>query len=336
MQNAELIDILYRVCMCRAVGESHLAAGSLAKGCVHRLVNACRSIMDREPAMLTLSGTFVVVGDLHGNVDDLLQIIGSLGYPPARSYLFLGDYVDRGSNSVEVLLTLYSLKVLFPEHIYLLRGNHECKTICSKYGFRDECATFFRSAKPYIRFCQSFTAMPVAAVLNGKVFCVHGGLSPCIKTLSDITEYVEKPPARIGPSIAEDLLWSDPSNGCFEFEESERRRVGYLFGSVATDNFLSDNDLSVIIRGHEFCEAGAHWTSQGCLTIFSASDYCGRGNSGAVALVGEPDRLEIFPFRKYAPEARPRLMQLPQWFLESGVAQEPYIEDEKPQVWISI
>jgi diadenosine tetraphosphatase ApaH/serine/threonine PP2A family protein phosphatase len=208
--------------------------------------------MALEPVLLNLTGDFITVGDLHGNVDDLLQILGNFGYPPARSYLFLGDYVDRGSNSIEVLLLLYSLKILFPNHIYLLRGNHEFKAICNKYGFSEECETFFETKKTYNRFCKSFCEMPIAAVMNDRVFCVHGGLSPKIDKLSEIME-IAKPLHDLKASAAQDLLWSDPSNECSGFEKSERG-MGFRFDSEVTANFVSRNRLTMMIRAHAFCE----------------------------------------------------------------------------------
>jgi protein phosphatase len=277
----------------------------------------------------------IVVGDLHGNIDDLLQILGNFGYPPARSYLFLGDYVDRGSNSIEVLLLLYSLKGLFPHQISLLRGNHECKSVCNKYGFAEECAAFFETKEPYKGFCESFCSMPIAAVINDRIFCVHGGLSPDINSLSDICE-IRKPLTNVGISPAEDLLWSDPSNDCDGFERSERRRVGFLFNHEVTSNFLSDNGLTKMIRAHEFCESGLNWTFDDCLTIFSACDYCAKGNLGAVAVVSQNDTVTIHQFRKCNPELLPYLLKLPQWFLEMGIPEEPFVAGEMEPAWLSV
>jgi protein phosphatase len=292
--------------------------------------------MAAEPVLLELSGSFVVVGDIHGSIDDLLQILGNFGYPPDRSYLFLGDYVDRGSNSIEVLLILYSLKVLFPENVYLLRGNHECKAVANKYGFRTECEGYFENGKVYRRFCESFAEMPIAAVVNGRVFCVHGGLSPEIRYLSDIGAQIEKPLTDIGDSIAEHLLWSDPSNECYRFEASRKRKVGFLFSSEVTENFLSDNGLEFMIRAHEFCKHGAHWTFDGCLTLFSNCDYCGLGNTGAVAVLDKENKLEITPIRKCDPEDLAHILQLPQWFLESGTGVEPAFDMDEQPVWLAI
>jgi protein phosphatase len=125
MQNEDLQEIVLRVLASRARGERHIGKESLSGLSVRGLIDDTTAVLRSEPALLSPTGCFVVVGDLHGSIHDLLQILSAFEYPPAQSYLFLGDYVDRGANSVEVLLVLYALKVLFPHHIYLLRGNHE-------------------------------------------------------------------------------------------------------------------------------------------------------------------------------------------------------------------
>jgi protein phosphatase len=324
MQNEGPRQIINEITKSRTTCQLHLSASTIEALPIFPLIEQCRSIMATEPILLHLTGNFIVVGDLHGNIDDLLQILGNFGWPPDRFYLFLGDYVDRGSNSIEVLFLLYSLKVLFPTHIYLLRGNHECKAICHKYGFYKECRGFFPTTAAYHRFCESFCDIPIAAVINDRIFCVHGGLSPTLDYLSDIEE-IEKPVKDIGISPAEDLLWSDPSADCNGFEESEQRGIGFLFDREVTVNFLNDNDLTKMIRAHQFCEKGSKWNFDECLTVFSACDYCGQGNLGAVAVISESDTVTICRFKKCNPEQMAYVVQHPRWLLEMEIPEEPFV-----------
>jgi diadenosine tetraphosphatase ApaH/serine/threonine PP2A family protein phosphatase len=273
-----------------------------------------------------VQGDFVVVGDLHGQIDDLLQIFERFGYPPVQSYLFLGDYVDRGKNSIEVILLLYALKALYPNCVYLLRGNHESEVATRTYGFKDECTEFFKKRKTYHRFCKSFTYLPVAATVNSGIFCVHGGLSPSLPFLADIEDQVKKPLVDIGMSAAEGLLWSDPSvSFCSGFRASPRG-IGFLFGQEQLDCFLNDNELSMMVRAHQFCESGSNVTLRGCLTVFSACNYCGKGNDGAVAILrsGEAANICVFP---YCERMAAHRAIFPEWLLCSGRAMKDPLSD---------
>jgi len=277
-----------------------------------------------EPVLLTLSGSFVVVGDIHGSIDDLLQIFSTFDYPPARSYIFLGDYVDRGNNSIEVLLSLYSLKALFPNYIYLLRGNHECEALTRSYGFRSECLTFFRKKRTYHRFCESFAHMPIAARVNNKAFCVHGGISPNIYWVSDLNVQIQKPVTDPSTSLAEHLLWSDPANMANTFVRSPRK-LGFLFNGEAAEQFLAENGLTLMIRAHEYCESGSNWTFDGCLTVFSASDYCGRGNAAAVVLLDEDCSVHIEQMHRNDRGEDGRTFLPPPWLIDRHVAIKPEV-----------
>jgi protein phosphatase len=162
--------------------------------------------------LLRLSGGINVVGDIHGNIDDLIRIFEKFGYPPVADYLFLGDYVDRGEYSIEVLLLLFALKCKFPNHIYLVRGNHETYQISKVYGFLKECSDKF-SACMFTQFNYVFQYLPIAAILEEKVFCVHGGISPDLLHVSDL-DSMEKPRLTLS-GVFVDLLWSDPSKISF-------------------------------------------------------------------------------------------------------------------------
>jgi diadenosine tetraphosphatase ApaH/serine/threonine PP2A family protein phosphatase len=322
MRNEELKEFVLRVLHSRSRGEGHLAKGSLDGLSVRSLVDHAASLFKEEPVVLTLTGSYIVVGDLHGSIDDLLQVFNTFDYPPMRSYLFLGDYVDRGCNSIEVLTVLYALKCLFPHHVYLLRGNHECESVTRVYGFKAECQLFFKKRRTYYRFCESFSHMPISAVVNSKIFCVHGGLSPNIDCVADLRVQIQKPVADVSTSVAEHLLWSDPSADVAEFEVSPRRR-GFLFGSEAVDQFLRESDLAFIVRAHQYCEFGSKLTFEGCLTIFSASDYCGRGNEAAVVLLGDDCSIRVEQIPKINRMEGVQRQILPQWLIDTSVARQP-------------
>ena len=242
------------------------------------LINHVSTIFDGEPALLELDGDYKIIGDIHGDIISLLRFFEECGYPSENNhFLFLGDYVDRGKHSIEVLELLFALKTLFPTSIYMLKGNHECSDVCSTYGFHSECLE--RSTEDVFgAFCTSFSKLPIAAVLRGRAFCVHGGISPLMKTKDDIAN-IKKCDIPELDSIVADMLWSDPSESVDMFGESSRT-IGYKFGWEAAAKILDMLDVFTIIRAHEFVEYG-YQEMFDVITVFSAIDYCGQGNDGA-------------------------------------------------------
>ena len=124
-------------------------------------------------------------GDVHGQYYDLLRIFEYGGFPPDSNYLFLGDYIDRGRQSIETIVLLLCYKIKYPENFFLLRGNHECAQINRIYGFYDECKRRY-SIKLWRVFSDVFNCLPVSAPIDEKIFCMHGGLSPELKNLDQI------------------------------------------------------------------------------------------------------------------------------------------------------
>jgi protein phosphatase len=259
---------------------------------VTRLINAAADLFDAESALLNLDTELRIVGDIHGNVDCLLQIFGMAGRPPDQTYLFLGDDVDRGDCSCEVLILLYSLKVIFPAHVFLLRANHESMTVSATHGFRDECVQKF-SAKTHAKFMGSFDSLPVAAVANGW-FCVHGGIAKSAMD-RDALNSIKKVDFIEENETVSDLLWSDPSCECDAFAKSPRFR-GHLFGEAAAVEFLRNCALRGVIHAHQFCEGGYSWPlgdAVPVLTVFSSANYCGLGNDAAIAALDRDGRETI-------------------------------------------
>jgi protein phosphatase len=286
------------------------------------LIDVITARHEQEPATLVLSGNHYLVGDIHGNIDALLRIFGLFGFPPRSKYLFLGDYIDRGRNSCEVVFILYALKFLYPDDIHLLRGNHEFFSMSDAYGFRREC----ESRLPhhvYKRILRSFDALPIAARIGGN-YCVHGGLSPKLMTketigdlkkVSQTENYVE--------SASCELLWSDPRAEIAEFEKSPRG-CGVLFGRDAVGRFLTACPGVVrIVRSHESCSGGFDWPfSEGgpVLTVFSSCDYCNMGNDAGVVAVTDYDDMAtcttISPVT--ATQRRKRRLIFPEWLMNDA------------------
>lgn len=242
--------------------------------------------MSELPSLLRITGEMHIIGDLHGNIRDLLRVLNIVGSPPQRTLLFLGDYIDRGAFSIEVMTLLLALFVKFPRHCYLLRGNHEFRNVCEQYGFKNDVVALYRSSKVFHKFVSVMEAMPLAALVNDKVFCVHGGLSPLLKRVSDIDE-IDRPPEET--RLIQDLMWSDPGTSTTMFAPSPRGN-GCLFGPAAVKDFIKDNGLKYIVRGHQFIEKGVETMFDGALvTVFSASNYKSEGsnNCGLLKVTGD-------------------------------------------------
>ncbi|XP_008562999.1 PREDICTED: LOW QUALITY PROTEIN: serine/threonine-protein phosphatase 5-like [Galeopterus variegatus] len=222
-----------------------------------------------------------VCGDTHGQFYDLLNIFELNGLPSETNpYIFNGDFVDRGSFSVEVILTLFGFKLLYPDHFHLLRGNHETDNMNQIYGFEGEVKAKY-TAQMYELFSEVFEWLPLAQCINGKVLIMHGGLfSEDGVTLDDIRKIERnRQPPDSGPMC--DLLWSDPQpqNG----RSVSKRGVSCQFGPDVTKAFLEENHLDYIIRSHEVKAEGYEVAHSGrCVTVFSAPNYCDQmGNKAA-------------------------------------------------------
>ena len=156
-----------------------------------QICQAARGVFMSQPMMLELEAPVKICGDIHGQFPDLLRLFEYGGFPPNANYLFLGDYIDRGKYSIEVICLLLSYKIKYPENFFLLRGNHECASINRIYGFYDECKRRY-NIKLWKTFTDCFNSLPVAAVIDDKIFCMHGGLSPELSDLEQITK-VKRP-----------------------------------------------------------------------------------------------------------------------------------------------
>ena len=189
-----------------------------------------------------------VSGDIHGQYSDLLRLFEYGGFPPGANYLFLGDYVDRGKQSLETICLLLAYKIKYPENFFLLRGNHECASINRIYGFYDECKRRF-NVRLWKSFTDSFNCLPVAALIDDKILCMHGGLSPDLTNLDQIRN-LPRPTAVPDTGLLCDLLWSDPGRDVKGWGMNDRG-VSYTFGPDKVQEFLTKHDLDLVCRAHQ-------------------------------------------------------------------------------------
>ncbi|GJX11195.1 serine/threonine-protein phosphatase PP1 isoform X1 [Tanacetum coccineum] len=227
-----------------------------------------------------------IIGDIHGQYQDLLRILESGGYPPSVRCLFLGNYIDEGKQSLETICLLLAYKILYPDEVFLLRGNHKDAKINRIYGFYDECKRIY-NLRVWKTFIDCFNCLPVAALVDDKIFCVHGGLSPELENLRQI-EVIERPFSIPDDGILCDLLWSNPNRTIKGWSISTCDN-SCTFGADKVVEFLEKYYLDLICRGHEVVEDGYECFSKiNLVTIFLAPNYRGElDNAGAVLCVDE-------------------------------------------------
>ncbi|KAK8609747.1 hypothetical protein V6N13_093162 [Hibiscus sabdariffa] len=251
---------------------------------IRQLCLSAKKLFLSQPNLLRLEAPINICGDIHGQYSDLLRLFEYGGFPPSANYLFLGDYVDRGKQSIETICLLLAYKLKFPDNVFLLRGNHECASINRIYGFYDECKRRF-NVRLWKVFTDCFNCLPVSAVVDDKILCMHGGLSPDMQSLDQIRA-IERPTDVPDQGLLCDLLWADPDRDISGWGENDRG-VSYTFGADKVAEFLKKHELDLICRAHQVVEDGYEFFAERQLvTIFSAPNYCGEfNNAGAVMSV---------------------------------------------------
>jgi len=236
--------------------------------------------------LLDIEAPIKIVGDVHGQFYDLLRLFELGGAPPSASYIFLGDYVDRGRQSLETICLLLCYKLKYPNTFYMLRGNHECAGINRIYGFYDECKRRY-SIHLWKVFGDCFNCLPVACIIDEKIFCMHGGLSPELRNMDQLRK-VKRPTDVPDSGLLCDLLWSDPDKDVVGWGENDRG-VSYTFGPDVLSKFLRKQDMDLVCRAHQVVEDGYEFFGQRRLvTIFSAPNYCNEfDNAGAMMSVDD-------------------------------------------------
>jgi len=253
---------------------------------VKHLIEKSREIFITQPVLLDLEAPLKIVGDIHGQYLDLLRLFEYGGFPPDANYLFLGDYVDRGPNGLETICLLMAYKIKYPENFFMLRGNHESAAINRIYGFYEECRERY-SLKIWKAFNDCFNCLPLGAIIEDKILCIHGGLSPDLKNLEQIRRIV-RPTEIPDAGLLCDLLWADPDPEPSNTGWGENDRgVSFTFGSDVVENFLKRHEFDLIVRAHQVVEDGYEFFAQRKLvTVFSAPNYCGEfDNAGAMMSV---------------------------------------------------
>lgn len=308
---------------------------------VVRLLKMGADALRKEPNLLRVPAPVTVCGDIHGQFYDLLKLFEVGGDPKETSYLFLGDYVDRGSFSIECVLYLYAIKATYPDTFFLLRGNHECKHLTDYFTFKMECLHKY-SKEVYKAACESFNTLPLAALMNNQYFCCHGGISPELGTPDDVNKFdrFREPPTR---GLMCDLLWSDPvedyDEGDYEdaFIPNTVRGCSYAYTFKAVSQFLQRNGLLSVIRAHEAQDAGYRMYRKSrdtgfptLLTMFSAPNYLDTYKNKAAVLKYANNVMNIRQFN-YSPHPYwlPNFMDVFSWSL-------PFVGEKVTDILVSV
>ncbi len=257
------------------------------------ILSTVRAIFLEQPVLLELEEPIKVCGDISGQYVDLLRLFEFVGFPPESNYLFLGNYVDYGKQSIETICLLLAYKIKFPANFFLLRGNHECAWVNRLYGFYDECKRRY-----YIRLWKAFTdcfnCMPVAAIIDEKIFCCHGGLSPDLHSMEQIRN-IMRPTDVPDQGLLCDLLWANPGKDLDGWGENHDENYGkdgdrsFTFGKEIVAKFNHKHDFDLVVRGHQVVEDGYEFfASRQLVTLFSVPNFRGKyDNAGAIMAVDE-------------------------------------------------
>ncbi len=290
------------------------------KELIMALADQCIKIVQQQPIVIRVRAPIKVFGDIHGQYQDLMRFFDLWGMPSddatgdieAYDYLFLGDYVDRGSHSLETICLLMALKIRFPDQVHLLRGNHEDRWINNAFGFADECSMRLGEdptdpASVFNKINELFDWLPLAAIIEERIICLHGGIGSTLEKVGQI-ELLKRPLEVIHEvqnsiqQLVVDILWSDPTDSDQEMGIQSNyirdpNSTGNIvkYGPDKVEEFLARNSLYMILRGHECVMDGFERFAGGTLiTVFSATDYCGRHkNAGAVLFITR--KFEIIP-----------------------------------------
>ncbi|RCK60466.1 Serine/threonine-protein phosphatase 2B catalytic subunit A2 [Candida viswanathii] len=326
---------------CEFLRTHFIQEGRLREEQATKIIKMATQILTNEPNLLSITAPVTICGDVHGQYYDLMKLFEVGGDPANTKYLFLGDYVDRGSFSIECLIYLYSLKITYPNNFWMLRGNHECRHLTEYFTFKNECLHKY-SEDLYEVCITSFNSLPLAAIMNEQFFCVHGGLSPQLTSLDSIRKLhrFREPPTK---GLMCDLLWADPIE---EYDEDTLdqeyvtntvRGCSYAFTYKATCKFLDRTKLLSVIRAHEAQNAGYRMYKRtktmgfpSLLTMFSAPNYLDSYNNKAAVLKYENNVMNIRQFNASPhPYWLPHFMDVFTWSL-------PFVGEKVTDMLVSI
>lgn len=262
---------------------------------VTSIVNKARDIFMTQETLIDVPLPVYVVGDLHGNIFDLVRILIMSGPPPKNRFLFLGDYVDRGQYSVEIITLLFAMLVKYPNYIYLIRGNHEFSRVNEVYGLKGEVMSLYESSSLFDIINKCFNYMPLVALISNSIFCVHGGISQQISSMKQLKK-IKRPIPDYVNNIASELTWNDPSTEITDFSKGNARGNCVTFGADAVQSFLKSFRLKHIFRAHQVVQLGVEkFAGDGLYTIFSSSNYQeSQNNRCGLLLVKEDGEIQSF------------------------------------------
>jgi len=326
---------------CDFIKDHFFHEGRLQEDQAIKIVKQATQLLTAEPNLLSVPAPVTICGDVHGQYYDLMKLFEVGGDPKTTKYLFLGDYVDRGSFSIECLIYLYALKITYPNSFWMLRGNHESRHLTEYFTFKNECVHKY-SAQLYEECITSFNALPLTAIMNEQFFCVHGGISPQLTDLDSVRKMnrFREPPTK---GLMCDLLWADPieeydeDNIDTEYLNNAVRGCSYAFTYKAACKFLDRTKLLSIIRAHEAQNAGYRMYKRtktmgfpSLLTMFSAPNYLDSYNNKAAVLKYENNVMNIRQFNASPhPYWLPHFMDVFTWSL-------PFVGEKVTDMLVSI
>jgi len=267
---------------------------------IRKLCQMGKNVLFEEANCQPVQSPVTVCGDIHGQFYDLLELFRTGGELPGTSYVFLGDYVDRGYFSLETFTLLLLYKVLYPDRIVLLRGNHESRQITQVYGFYDECTQKYGNSNVWVACCQVFDMLPLAATIDNRIFCVHGGLSPEINNPLQINKLKRNQEIPQEGAFC-DLMWADPEE--VDGWATSARGAGWLFGESVTKEFCHVNGMELVARAHQLVQDGYKYMFDEMLvTVWSAPNYCYRCGNLASILQFDSEMAREFKIFEAEPE----------------------------------
>jgi len=248
---------------------------------IKKLCEYVKELLLEESNVQPVASPVTICGAIHGQFYDMMELFRTGGELPDTNYIFMGDFVDRGYYSLETLTLLLIIKARWPEKVTLLRGNHESRQITQVYGFYDECQQKYGNANVW-KYCTAvFDLLTIAALVDGRILCVHGGLSPDVRTLDQIRTIPRNQEIPHEGAFC-DLMWSDPED--IDTWQVSPRGAGWLFGARVTNEFVGVNNIDLIARAHQLVHDGYKYMfNKQLVTVWSAPNYCYRcGNVAAI------------------------------------------------------
>lgn len=251
---------------------------------ISKILESVKKIFENEYLLLEFNQKdsdedIFVIGDIHGNLETLLEIFELIGLHHTDLVIFLGDIVDRGPKQLECLLFIFILKILNPHKYYILRGNHESLEINKMYGFYEEFINKFKDPHKFEKIEKVYNLIPICALVNDTILCLHGGIPQNVEFLMNIRGVKTKDFSPLLEDSSQDLtqiIWNDPKEGLQGFTDSFRGPGIKFFGEDVFDIFMSRYNLKFLIRAHECFSEGFRWFfHHHLLSIFSSANYQG-------------------------------------------------------------